>query len=207
MERGTGREREQAAASSEATALVSLGPRERILAAAADLFYRKGVHAVGVDAIIASARVAKASFYHHFRSKDDLVVAWLMSQDARWLDRVVVETERRADDAKGRLLAFFEVVAELIAEPGFRGCPYLNTAAELRNERGPASEVIAEFYGETRAYLAGLAAKAGSRSPDEVGAALHVLVAGVFAATLALGDDSPAVAARGVAQTLVAAST
>jgi AcrR family transcriptional regulator len=190
----------------ETTALAASGPRDRILRAASDLFYRKGIRAVGVDAIIASARVAKASFYHHFQSKDDLVVAWLRSEDARWLDRVTAETERRTQDPGERLLVFFDVIEEDVEQPGFRGCPYLNTAAELRDEPGPVRDAASEFVVEVSAYLVSLARAAGLRSPDEIGRDLHVLLAGVFAAALAIGDASPAAAARRGAETLVAAA-
>jgi AcrR family transcriptional regulator len=193
--------------SSVADEAATPAPRERLLAAAADLFSRKGIQAVGVDSIIASARVAKASFYYHFRSKDDLVVAWLQSEYARWLDRAVAETERRATDPEERLLAFFDVVVDFTAEPDFQGCPYLNTAAELRYERGPISDVIVDFTREVRSYLAGLAAAAGLHAPDDVASALFVLIAGAFEGTLAVGDNSVAVAARRTVPTIIASAT
>jgi len=198
-------EGEDLSARPEATA--PLGPRDRILAAASDLFYRQGIRSVGVDAIIASARVAKASFYHHFQSKDDLVVAWLRSENARWLDRVAAETERRTDDPTERLLVFFDVVEELIEQPEFRGCPYLNTAAELRAETGAARDAAGAFVLEVDAYLVGLATAAGVRSPDELGRALHLLIAGAFASSVAVRAAWPASAARRTAATLVAAAT
>lgn len=188
------------------TAAAPPGPRERILHAASELFYRQGIRAVGVDAIIASARVAKASFYHHFQSKDDLVVAWLRSEDARWLDRVAAETERRTQDPGERLLVFFDVVEELIEDPDFRGCPYLNTAAELRNETGPARDVAAEFVAEVITYLVSLAEAAGLRSPEHVGRELHVVLAGAFAATVATRDPSSVASARRAALVLIAAA-
>src|SRR5713226_4676988 len=77
-------------------------PRQRILDAAGDRFYRDGIRAVGVDAIIAAAGVAKASFYRHFRSKEQLVLEWLRSDQARWIDPVRAETERRASTSNAR---------------------------------------------------------------------------------------------------------
>ena len=183
-----------------------LGPRDRILQAASDLFYRQGIRSVGVDAIIASARVAKASFYHHFQSKDDLVVAWLQSENARWLDRVAAETERRTEDPAERLLVFFDVVEELIEQPDFRGCPYLNTAAELRGETGPARDAAGAFVLEVDTYLVSLAKAAGIRSPEELGRALQLLIAGALVSTVAVRAVWPASAARRTAATLVAAA-
>ncbi|MDQ1379437.1 MAG: hypothetical protein QOJ71_156 [Actinomycetota bacterium] len=183
------------------------GPRQRILAAASGLFYRNGVHAVGVDTIIASARVAKASFYYHFKSKDDLIVIWLSSGNTRWLERFITEIEQRSDDPKVLLLAFFDVLSDLVESDDFRGCPYLNTAAELRSSDGPVRAVVADFCTDVRSYLEGLAASAGLREPREVGAALHILITGVFAASLALGNSSPAHAARAAAAELVEAAS
>jgi AcrR family transcriptional regulator len=191
---------------SESPAAEQLGPRERILRAASDLFYRQGIRAVGVDAIIASARVAKASFYHHFQSKDDLVVAWLQTDAARWLDRVAAETERRTQDPQERLLVFFDVVEDLVDEAGFRGCPYLNTAAELRAETGPARDAAAAFIVEVNTYLTGLASAAGVRTAKELGRDLQLLLAGAFAATVAVREVWPASSARRAAATLVAAA-
>jgi AcrR family transcriptional regulator len=176
------------------------------LRAAAELFYRKGIRAVGVDAIITKARVAKASFYHHFHSKDDLVVAWLRSEDARWLDRVIAETERRTQDPAERLLVFLEVAEELIAQADFRGCPYLNIAAELRNETGTARDVAAEFIAEVTAYLVRLATDAGLASPEELGRDLQIVLAGAFTTTVAARDPWPASAAHRAAMALIAAA-
>lgn len=177
------------------------------MAAASDLFYRNGVHAVGIDTIIASARVAKASFYYHFRSKDDLIVIWLSSASTRWLETVIAEIEQRSDDPKVLLLAFFDVLSDMVESDDFRGCPYLNTAAELRSSNGPARAVVADFCADVRSYLEGLASSAGLRAPHELGIALHVLTTGVFAASLALGNGSPAQAARAAAADLVQAAS
>src|SRR4051812_31148144 len=121
-------------------------PRQRILDSAATPFAHRGVRAVGVGAIIADAGVARASFYRHFRSKNDLVVAWLGSEQARWLDRFRTETQRRARSPSEQLDAFVDVVAESLTDPGYCGCPYLSVAAELRNAPGPVRDIIAGFW-------------------------------------------------------------
>ena len=193
-------------AAPEAPTITPSGPRERILHTAADLFARKGIRAVGVDAIVTTARVAKASFYHHYQSKDDLVVAWLRSQDARWLDHIAAETERSTPDPHARLLAFFDAIETLAEQPDFRGCAYLNTAAELRDEAGPARDAIAEMVLEVRTYLEHLARAAGLQSPEQLSQALQLLLAGVFATTIAVDDASPATAARRAAATLIDAA-
>jgi AcrR family transcriptional regulator len=165
----------------------SLPPRERILAAAGDLFYRNGVRAVGVDAIIATGGVAKASFYRHFRSKDELVAAWLLSPQPRWLDRVVVETEHRASSPRARLLAFFDVLLEFIDEPGSAGCPYLNTAAELHDPEAPIRSAIEDYLSEVEAYLRGLAEAGGGPAPHSLALQLRLVAAGAFITAVAVG--------------------
>lgn len=181
--------------------------RERILDAAADLFYRDGIRAVGVDAIISAAGVAKASFYRHFASKEDLVVEWLRSDRARWLDRVRAETERRASAPDERLLVFFDVLSEHVAEPGYAGCAYLNTAAEHREPEGPVRSASVEFVMEIEAYLASLAAAAGLRSPDQLGTELRLLCGGFMTAVAAVGEvPAQSAALRAAVRALVDAA-
>jgi AcrR family transcriptional regulator len=165
----------------------SLPPRERILAASSDLFYRNGVRAVGVDAIITTAGVAKASFYRHFRSKDELVAEWLRSPEARWLDHVVLDTERRASSPRSRLLEFFEVLVEFVEGPGAEGCPFLNTAAELHDALPPTRGVIERYLAEVEEYLRGLAEAAGIQAPDSLALQLRLVAAGLFICAVAIG--------------------
>jgi AcrR family transcriptional regulator len=167
----------------------SLPPKERILAAAGGLFYRNGVRAVGVDAIIATAGVAKASFYRHFRSKDELVAVWLRSPQPRWLDRVVVETEHRASAPRSRLLAFFDVLLEFIDEPGSSGCPYLNTAAELHDPEPPIRGAIEDYLTEVEVYLRGLAEAGGVPAPHSLALQLRLVAAGAFITAVAVGPQ------------------
>jgi AcrR family transcriptional regulator len=164
--------------------------RQRVVDAAADLFSRDGVRAVGVDALVAHAEVARATFYRHFRSKDDLVVAWLLSGRARWFDGVRSETERRASSPSARLAEFFDVLAELLATPGFRGCPYLNTAAEFPAPPPALQAAVASYVDEVAEYLTALATSAGCRDPQAVGRSLLLVVAGEMALATATHDAS-----------------
>lgn len=177
------------------------------MAAASDLFYRHGVRAVGVDAIIAAAGVAKASFYRHFPSKDELVAAWLRSPQPRWLDGVAAETEHRTSEPRARLLTFFDVLLEFIAEPGFAGCAYLNAAAELHEPKGPIHAAIGEYISDVEAYLRGLAEAAGLAAPRSLALQLRLVVAGALITTVAIElDESLSDAVREAAATLVGAA-
>lgn len=178
-------------------------PRERILVAAGVLFGRSGVRAVGVDTIITTAQVAKASLYHHFPSKDDLVVAWLRSEPPRWIDRVTAATAAKGGAAVDRLLGFFDAVAVEIERPDFHGCPYLNTAAEFHDGPGSVRAVVVDYLEEVEAHLCGLATDAGSRDPGGLGAELRLLVAGAMASSQGLGRPSGADGAARVARVLI----
>ena len=165
---------------------------DRVIDAASILFAESGVRAVGVDRIIAEAGVAKASFYRHFPSKDDVVVAWLRSPAARWLDPVRAEADERAAPGVGRLLAFLHVVGELISRPGFSGCPYLNVAGELHEASGPVREVLEDFASEVRECLRSLVREAGLSDPDGVAAECRLVVAGAMSITVLVADGGEA---------------
>src|SRR4051812_34118147 len=105
-------------------------PRERLLEAADRLFYSEGIESVGIDRVIAEAGVAKGSLYYVFGSKDELVRAYLEGRDAAWHEHLEGELKRRYRTPRTRLVGVFEVLAEGCAEPGFRGCPFINASAE-----------------------------------------------------------------------------
>ena len=116
--------------------------RERILAAADEQFYAEGIRAVSADRLIAAAGVSKVTFYRHFPSKDDLVVAYLEGRAA--VERHALEQFRdQAGDACGTLLAIARGIAGISCSPGFRGCPFINAAAEFADPAHPARKAIA----------------------------------------------------------------
>ncbi len=102
--------------------------RDRLLRTATGLFYTRGVHAVGVEEILARAQVTRATFYRHFPSKDDLIIAYLRTADQQIRDAVAAATG--APDATDRgVRAVAEFVVGQIRTPGFRGCAFLNAVA------------------------------------------------------------------------------
>jgi AcrR family transcriptional regulator len=115
--------------------------RTRVLATATRLFYAEGVQAVGVDRIVAEAGVAKATFYHHFPAKDDLVRAYVEEQS-----QAQRATAARLPQAAPRdmVLAIFDNVGELGRDPSYRGCPFVNAAAEYPDPVHPVRHAIAE---------------------------------------------------------------
>jgi AcrR family transcriptional regulator len=180
--------------------------RDRLVAAAADLFAANGVQATGVDAIIEAADVAKATFYRHFPSKDDLVVAWLRDPAARWLDDVRARVEASGAQGADAIPVLFETVADWLETEDYRGCPYLNTAAELMEPNHPARVVIRDFLQEVEDYLADKLAAGGYAHPRMLAAELQALLAGSITLAVARRSNASALSARDAAIALLASA-
>jgi AcrR family transcriptional regulator len=178
--------------------------RDRLLAAANELFYNEGVHTVGIDRIIERAGVAKASLYKTFGSKDELVRAYLDSRQANVV-RIVTRAVERYEIPRDRLLAVFEGQAELFGRPGYRGCAFARASAE--SAPGDVAEQATDAYRRwVRGLLTSLAAEAGVAEPSVLARQLHLLYEG--AGQAARMDHDPAVAdtARAAAAVLLDAA-
>src|SRR4051794_29251115 len=141
------------------TAAPRLTARERLLAAADELFYAEGVHSVGIDRIIEHAGVAKASLYNTFGSKDELVRAYLSARHDRRRDRISAAVAAR-ETPRDRVLAVFDVLEAAVAEPTFRGCAFAKASAEA-DHAGTVREVTDAQRGWVRGLLTDLAREAG----------------------------------------------
>ncbi len=146
--------------------------RRRVLDTAARLFYAEGIHTVGVDRIIAEAGAAKATFYHHFPSKDELVCAYLTEQSE--LQRASADRLRGQDPTEA-LFMVFEVVGEIGCGPGFRGCAFVNAAAEYADPGHPVRLVVAEHRCWFRSLLRDLLIEAGHADAERTADLLVVL--------------------------------
>jgi AcrR family transcriptional regulator len=154
--------------------------RTRILEAAADLFYREGIRAVGVDAVIAHSGVAKMSLYRNFAGKDELVAAFLDYRDElywAWWDKVVA---RHPDDPRAQIRAIFETVGKRTAHPDYRGCPFINTAVEFPDSGHPGRVVALANKLELRARLRALAEAVGALDPAMLADQLLLLLEGTY---------------------------
>ena len=166
------------AESSRGTPPKTLSARERILETARDSFYREGIRAVGVDTLIARSGVAKMSFYRSFRSKDDLVCAYLESSAAeywQWWDEVI---RPHAHAPRKQLRALFVATADKAITDDYRGCPFGNTLVEFPEESHPARAVIVRFKAERHARLRALAKAAGARDPERLADQLGIVLEG-----------------------------
>lgn len=164
--------------------------KERILATASKLFYEKGVHAVGVDLVVAEAAIAKTSLYRHFGSKDALVAAFLEREDADFWSQWDLIAECRPDDPEGELNAYLGWIEIRLRRPRYRGCPQLNVAAELPDPRHPARRVAEAHKSKMRERFSDLARRLELNQPDQVGAQLALAFDGAFInAQLADGEQ------------------
>ncbi|HEU0239456.1 MAG TPA: TetR/AcrR family transcriptional regulator [Micromonosporaceae bacterium] len=182
-----------------------LSARERLLAAANELFYEEGVTSVGIDRVIERAGVAKASLYNTFGSKDELVRSYLALRHERRKERLRRGLERY-DAPADKLLGVYDVLADLFMEPWFRGCPFINASADARP--GSAVEQIRdESRAWIRALLTDLARQAGAADPDRLGHQLVLLYDGATVGAQLDHEPSAAAAAREAAAALIKAAT
>ena len=178
--------------------------RQRILDTASEMFYRDGVRAVGIDAIIARSGVAKMSLYRNFPSKDALVAAWLEDRNAFFWRRWDKAEEAAPGDARARLEAIIDMVAATASHPNWRGCPFLNTGTEFPEPGHPAHAVILAHKQEVRGRLCALAAAAGAQAPDLLAQQLQLLIDGAYAIGQSLGAGGPAATVASAGRTLIA---
>src|SRR5262245_60580582 len=141
--------------------------RDRILAAAYELFSRQGIRAVGIDAIIERSGVARMTLYRHFKSKEQLVLAFLSQREAFWTSGwLQAEVTRRAGTARERLLAIFDVFGEWFKVEGFEGCTFINVMLETTDHEDVVRRATVDYLRRIREFLSALATEAGVRDAD-----------------------------------------
>jgi AcrR family transcriptional regulator len=178
--------------------------RAKILDAAAELFYARGVHAVGVNEIAARARASKLSMYRYFPSKSELVEAMLSEHSDRihaWLERETAAAAPGPD----RLLAVFDLLMRWFAEPGYHGCTVLNTVTDTRPD--PAVAAIARRHlTRYRELLTARANQAGLPDAPVLARQLLLLIEGASVVTSIDGTAAAGLDARRAAEVLMAAT-
>jgi len=140
-------------------------PRERLLRTASDLFYREGIHSVGVDRLVGAADVTRATFYRHFPGKEDLVEAYLASEDA--YIRGMFASVADVDDPATRLELLINGLAADIQQRHTRGCPFINASAEYPDAESPVRKTVASHRAWFRGTLEQLLQDAGVDNPQE----------------------------------------
>jgi AcrR family transcriptional regulator len=167
-----------------------LPPRERILAAARELFYRRGLRAVSVDEIAAAADTNKMTLYRHFESKDRLIAEYLRQlaneAEAHW-----AELARDYPDPRAQLEAWLKHLCGVLSAPENRGCALTNAAVEIPEKEHPAREVIENHKKAAREYIAILCRKSGFREPEKLADELFLLLEGARVNMQSVGPEGP----------------
>ncbi|MGD9879926.1 MAG: TetR/AcrR family transcriptional regulator [Reyranella sp.] len=172
--------------------------QERILETADRLFYEQGIRAVGVDTIAAEIGISKRTLYNHFPSKDELIVAYLSRRlrPAPASDLPPVQ----------QILGAFDRLERTFASSVFRGCPFVNAVAELKEPNHAANRVALAFKEQRRAWFRDLLLRLAVDDADTLALQLQILVDGAIATALVRGDPKVAVAARAAARVLLEAA-
>ncbi|HYV38918.1 MAG TPA: TetR/AcrR family transcriptional regulator [Gemmataceae bacterium] len=177
--------------------------KQRILETADRLFYQDGVRAVGIDRIIAEARVAKMSLYKHFSSKDELILAVLKRREESVLEFFHSAMKRHGNKAKSQLRAFFAALKDFFESPGFRGCPFQNAAVELADPTHPGAEFVRGHKQRFSDFLRGLVEETVGKAAAKVAPAVAILVEGALVTAVIQGNPDAADVARDAALKLV----
>jgi len=178
--------------------------RDRLVGVAMALFYFHGITPIGLDRILAEAGVSKTTFYKHFESKDDLVVAAIRMRDAWQMDAWARAVEILAGaNPRAQLLGVFEVLDVVINEPSFRGCQFINAAAEFPNPHDPIHRAAVEHKRGNARWFRALAVRAGARDPDAFVDAYTMLFEGALVVRQVHDRDDAVRAAKPHVQRLI----
>jgi AcrR family transcriptional regulator len=178
--------------------------RERLLAAADELFYENGINTVGIDRVIERAGVAKASLYDCFGSKDELVRSYLQARSEARRARIN-ERLSQYDTPEEKILSIFDLLGELASQPGFRGCAFVRAGADAGS-----SDRVKSVCEESRGFILGkftdLARETGASEPELLGKQLVLLYDGASIAAHLDGNHNAASTARSLAAQMLSAA-
>jgi AcrR family transcriptional regulator len=153
--------------------------KQRLLQAADDLFYSEGIHTVGIDRVIAHAGVAKGSLYYSFTGKDELVHEYLIHRHGKWAERVTAGIEAHTDP-RARILAVYDVLGTLFAQPDYRGCAFMNATAEAAPDSVEA-QAATTFRAWVHNLFLDLASDVDAGDPKQLAETLVLLYDGAVA--------------------------
>ena len=185
----------------QATSKGGRGARQRILDAAAELFYREGINATGVERLAAESSVSKRTLYQHFPSKTAVVEEYLRSIEQGVVDVLLPEADAGYRSPREKLLAVFE--GPTARSGPLRGCPFHNAAVEAAGSMPGVHEIVRASKRAFIGRLTELAEQAGAADPRLLGDELSVLYEGAAALATSLDDGSPWAPARAAAETLI----
>jgi len=182
---------------------IAVPARQRILDSAYELFSRRGIRATGIDEVIKSASVAKATLYRHFSSKDELVLAFLQQREQLWTKGwVEEEARRRGETPEEQLLAIFDLFHEWFQKDDFEGCSFINVLLEMNDRGTPIGKASADHLNTIRSIIRSLAEEAGLREPEQFAHSWHILMKGSIVAA-GEGDRDAAGRAQAMGRLLI----
>jgi AcrR family transcriptional regulator len=178
--------------------------RTRLLDAAEALFYERGIQAVGIDEVRNVSGVSLKRLYRVFPAKWQLVEAYLLRRDARWRGRLA---DYVADHPGNRIPAVFDWLREWFAEPGFRGCAFVNSFGEAGSVEPGIANVVRAHQAAVREYLRSLVADLDVTNSGELTDQLWLLLVGSSTGAAIMGDPALADRAGSAAEALIKAAT
>jgi AcrR family transcriptional regulator len=164
----------------------------KVFETARELFYKRGIRAVGVDEIVHEAGVTKPSLYRAFKSKDDLVSACLQESAKDSREALTLALAGAGDDPRRRLDAALRHFADKLSHPDFRGCPMSNVAVEFAEPGSPAREIVEDCKSGLRHTIVQLCRDIGVTDPETLADGLLLVIEGAIATHHIFGSQGPA---------------
>ena len=187
--------------------MIGSSKREQLIQAALELFSKNGFHAVGVDTISERANITKKTLYHHFKSKEELILAALRYYDERHRNSFMRSVEARAENPEDRLLVIFDILEEWFNSKNFSGCLFVRAMGEYPEEGTSIRSVCQESKVLTQRYIQSLAEKAELQDADELSEQFMLLIEGAITMAQVNNSYLSAVRAKKAAKVLIKGST
>jgi AcrR family transcriptional regulator len=175
-----------------------LGVKERVIATASDLFYNQGYNQTGINQIIAEAGVAKASMYQHFRSKEDIAVAYLIARHSMWMGKLN-DSVSIQNTSKGKVIGCFDYLTAWLTDVNFRGCGWQNIITDLPNGHDKIRDQAVYHKNDLRNWIQDLLKEAGDydeSQAEDVGDEVLILIEGAIILSQIQKDHWPIEAAK-----------
>jgi AcrR family transcriptional regulator len=178
--------------------------KERIVETAVRLFYSRGIRATTTDLIISEAGVHKSTFFKHFPTKAEVVVAYLKRRDDSWMDWLTTRIEALAKRPESRLLAIFDALGEWFSEADFRGCAFINVAAETADPKAIDFVLSVEHKRRLATLVKECAKLAHVKRVDQLVDEYMLLIEGAIVRAQMEGTNKSAITAKLIAKMLLA---
>ncbi|MET7441267.1 TetR/AcrR family transcriptional regulator [Streptomyces sp. NPDC005496] len=185
-----------------ATQIRKTKSEERILTAAADLFYAHGLRGVGIDQVLEMSGVAKSTLYAHFRTKEELIAAYLRRTDDSWMAQLQAAAARAGDKPQDHLVGLFDALTDAFDRHGFFGCPFVSAAVEADLD-SEARAITMQHTQRRHAWLTELSEQAGAESPGALARHIGLLIDGALTSGRLLQDRAVVDEAKSAARRLV----